>query len=89
MAEHAGPGLLKRSPMRQKRLIGRNRNILICAFLLQYVAEHGRGWPGVSMPKEVHDIVQVARPGSFAESAHLFGESLLISIAIDPEALLR
>jgi hypothetical protein len=75
--------------MRDERCQGGHRDLLICAFLLQHIEEHGSGRPCVRVPVKIDHVVKVARPGTLAECPHFFSEGFLVGVAVDPKPVRR
>src|ERR1700690_4289929 len=80
MVEHVNPTGFKRVAMRFEIDETRKLDALERAFVAQHGNELLLFWPSVSVSVEVHNVIEIARPGSLSQGPKLFGERLDIVV---------
>src|SRR5438067_2980523 len=61
-------------------------NGLVGAFLFKNIPKDDGRRSAIAMPVEVHYVIEITRPGSFAERPQLLAESFLVGVGGDPHA---
>ena len=87
MARHRPPGTLEILSARLQLVEVRNTETTMGTLLVKDIVQHrGRG-PRFRVPVKIDHIVEIARPGTVAEGADLFGERFLVGVAEDDDSL--